>query len=152
MSEANKTKAVKITVTRFEGRSAECDVPHSFEGEGVWTRATALLRKWGNSGPKDMLGAFKCGFEIVFADGETYEGRFDAKPGCETLAEHVRTHCEFHSGRAVNPWMGEVRYRAFLSDVVSPENQAAYGKVLDGYEIGDSTSVQAAWLDEMGAL
>lgn len=146
-----KKRAVSITVTRFEGPIGECDIEHVVEGERVWERATAILRRWGNSGPKDMLGAYKCGFEIAFEDGEQYEGRFDAKPGCETLTEHVITHCVFHSGRAEAPWMGEKRYRAFLADVVKPEAQAAYAKFLDGYELQDvAVNAQEAWIAAMG--
>lgn len=153
-----KKRAVSIVVTRFEGPVAECDKPLEVKGERVWERATGILRRIGNSGPKDMLGCFKCGFEITFEDGEQYEGRYDAKPGSESLSEHVRFHCEFYTGRAKAPWMGEKRYRRFLADVVKPEAKAAYEKFLTGYALGDDdtsepeapASSQEAWLESMG--
>ena len=146
-----KKRAVSIVVTRFEGPIGECDIGHVVEGERVWARATEILRRWGNSGPKDMLGCFKCGFEITFEDGEQYEGRYEAKRGGETLEAHVQNHCEFYSGRAKHPWMGEKRYREFLDAVVKPEARKTYGMFLDEYELQDvAQSSQEAWIEAMG--
>lgn len=148
-----KKRAVSITVTRAEGPSAECGIGHVLEGEGIWARATSILSRWGNSGPPDMLGCFKCDVEITFEDGFTYDARYEAKPDGLSLERHVRNNCEFYSGRDPHPWMGEKRYRSLLKDLVKPEAAALYGKILDEYLLQDPprASAQAEWLEAMGA-
>jgi hypothetical protein len=144
-------RAVKIEFEQWEGRIDQL-AKGTFEGSGLWAKANALIAQIAARCPKDMLGCLKCGFTVTFDDGDTYEGRFEVKPfGSGTLEAHIKHHCEFHSGRATAPWMGEKRYRAFLEDVVKPEAQAAYAKILDEYELGDHVqNAQEAWLEAMG--
>lgn len=144
-------RAVKIEFEQWEGRIGRM-LKGSFEGPEVWTKVNGLIAQIAAQCPPDMLGCLKCGFMVTFEDGETYEGRFEVKPyGSGTLEQHIRTHCVFHSGRETKPWMGEKRYRAFLDDVVKPEAQAAYAKILDEYELGEHVqNSQESWLEAMG--
>lgn len=144
-------KAIEIEIEQAEGRVG-CEIHETVEGSGIWAKANAVLRRIAATAPASG-GYYKCDFIVTFDDGDTYQGRIDIKRfGNETLEGHIQHHCEFHSGQAKAPWMGEKRYRTFLKDVVKPEAQEAYAKVLAECELGDrEPNAQERFIEEMGA-
>jgi len=132
-------RAIKIELYRAEGFADECGPAPAIEGERVWQRANETLMRWSHTAPKNG-GYDKCDFKITFADGETYEGRFDLMHwSCEfpNLAGHVQSFCEFASLRrkpsryTVEEWTNYGR-QEHVSEAAS-----GFAKMLDDYEIGD---------------
>jgi hypothetical protein len=83
--------------------------PSSLADAGVYLAAAAH----GVTGE----GYDKVGFEIVWADGERYEGRFDLRHishGTPDLAEHVRRYLHFMAGLFRPDHMSEEVYRSLL--------------------------------------
>lgn len=62
-----------ITLTRAEGNADECGKPVTVS---TWDAASATLSGWAWTAPKDG-GYDKCLFTVEWANGETYQGRFD---------------------------------------------------------------------------
>jgi hypothetical protein len=92
-------------------------------------------------------GYDKCDFQVIYADGHTYEGRYDLTWDdvfSGDLAEHMRTHVEFSAGVRLPAHYvatyGENearrRYERYLSDIVKPEGVKKYKAFLATYELG----------------
>jgi hypothetical protein len=80
-------------------------------------------------------GYHKTAFRVTWADGETYEGRIDARPGRTNIREHMRDYCLYHSGRA-HPWHYTAEdWAAYLDECVPSDRRAALAHILDTYEI-----------------
>ena len=146
-------KAVSIEIDRWEGTETQVGA-QTVTGLKVWQKANNVLFAIALT----VEGGYdKCGFTVTFDDGDTYEGRIDVYP-CgegknETLEEHIRLHCLFHTGQASAPWMGKKRYREFLKAVVKPAQHEALMAILETYKLGDDleeVSAQEAWIKAMG--
>lgn len=154
-----KKRAREIWLRRAEGRFSEC-VETVVRGPHVWASANAVLRKWSHTAPGEGGGYHKCDFRILWegVDGdledETYEGRFDLTKHPETLERHILDFCECYSGRRKPTHMKSSDYERFLVPYMADGTCAAYGRVLDEYEIGDAPepkkSAQEAWIEAMG--
>lgn len=70
---ARKSPVKSITLTRAEGLEHECGKPVTVS---TWDAASATLSGWAWTAPKDG-GYDKCLFTVEWANGETYQGRFD---------------------------------------------------------------------------
>lgn len=134
-----KIKAVAIQIERAEGPVKEC-VSRRFEGDTCWEQVNQQLVKWAHTAPK--LGYDKCDFTIFFADGETYQGRFDNErldhPDREkSLAEHVLSHARFCAGQFRPDHLSEEQYEQVLAlaEQSTPGIKAEYTKFLTDYEI-----------------
>jgi hypothetical protein len=80
-------------------------------------------------------GYHKTAFRVTWADGETYEGRIDARPGRTNIREHMRNYCLYHSGRSFPGHYTAEQWAAYLNECVKPEKRAALAHILDTYEI-----------------
>lgn len=134
-----KVPAVKITLTRAEGYAAEC-VTVVLEGPELWTRANGTLHGWSYTAPKSG-GYNKCDFKVEYADGETYEGRYDLKHftlEMPSLARHMVGFLEVASLRVKPGNMSAEDWERYakVSRARDSEHAEAYGKFLDSYEIG----------------
>lgn len=106
--DTRKVAAVKITLDRAEGLASECVVV-VVEGRNVWDQADAVLLQWSKTAPKSG-GYDKCDFEVVYADGETYEGRYDLKHHTiehPDLGEHIRGFVGCVAGLVQPEWTKE---------------------------------------------
>lgn len=72
-STVSKSPVNFITLARAEGLEHECGKPVTVS---TWDAASATLSGWAWSAPKDG-GYDKCLFKVEWANGETYQGRFD---------------------------------------------------------------------------
>lgn len=145
-------KAVKITIERYEGRHHECGKPQTFEGEGCWSKANAMLGAWSRTAPKTG-GYDKCGFKVEYEDGETYEGRYDLT-GNEwpSIERHMREFLTFYSGERCPGHLKPEQYARYIASL-DPKDIADTKAFLAGYEVGPAPkSPQASYLEAMGAL
>ena len=131
----HKIKVVKINLYRAEGRVQDCVAATATR----FSAADAWLRCWSTTAPDD--GSYhKCDFTIEWADGETYEGRYDLKKHDGSLdnliGRHVRRFLEWQGGIAKDPWCGPAEYQEYLRQHTSPAAQAECRKFLKNYEIG----------------
>lgn len=113
-----KTPAIKITIIRAEGPAALCGTPQIFEGTDCWEQARRYLVSQGDTFPQHG-GYDKHDFEVVFADGETWEGRLDCQhPECEDpdldVAQHVYHFATCYGGLRCPLHMTPERYEKFL--------------------------------------
>ena len=123
-----------IWLNRAEGPTAECgDVTVS-----SYDDADRVLQSWARTAP-DTGGYDKCDFRITFADGETYEGRYDLKrhdtAHTGQLQRHVRQFCRFYAGlwRPVH-----ITPEYYERDIIGDTEQcASFKRFLDTYDLGD---------------
>jgi len=95
---AGKVKIDRITITRGEGPTHLCGIPHT---ASTWREAGDILKRMAASAPAEG-GYDKTDFEIVFSNGERYSGRYDLKRHDEIygdLYRHVVRYCEYYAGR-----------------------------------------------------
>jgi hypothetical protein len=140
-----KIQAREIWIRRAEGRPGRDDMePHTFKAGAVspWEQANAWIHRQARSAPEGG-GYDKTDFKITYADGETYEGRFDLEREHagrhDPLGEHVRTFLQFYAGTYRPPHMAEEKYRAYLDSRKNEKPSAAECQTfLDRYEIGET--------------
>lgn len=128
---AKKTTAVCITITRAEGPSHLCGKTRTFAGLDCWTKANAFMRANMSTFPES--GYDKHDFMVVFSDGETYEGRLDAKGNgddCDVQA-HVREQVQFMAGVRKPSHMRDAQYQAYIA-----EDKAEAVAFLAKYDLG----------------
>jgi hypothetical protein len=127
-----KIRVQSVFLERAEGPTAECiavTVP-------TLTEATATLRRWSWSAPKPGGGYDKCDFRVTFADGETYEGRYDLQrdlAGEGPLSKHIRDFMLFCAGQRRPSHMTEDVYRGFVH--VQFGDPAPYLEFLARYDL-----------------
>jgi predicted ribonuclease toxin of YeeF-YezG toxin-antitoxin module len=129
-------KAVKITIVWSEGLPDSL-TPVVFTGDNVYQQANDFLKRLARNAPKKGYGYHKTKFEIEFADGTIYEGRYDLKRHDVVLADlgrHVRQFLEFYSGRRKPNHMTEQEYRGILG-MHHKQFIEQCGQFLDSYEI-----------------
>ncbi len=99
----------EIVLERAEGPTAECvEVKVA-----SWHDAGWQLARWARTAPEPRGGYDKVDFRVTWADGETYEGRYDLQRDGESgeavrgfdLALHIRQFLAFqaHQGRGGCP-------------------------------------------------
>jgi len=111
-----KTAAVCITITRAEGPTHLCKT-RVFAGLDCWEKSRAFMRANLDTFPASG-GYDKHDFTVVFGDGETYEGRLDAKANgedCDVQA-HVRDYVRFLAGLAKPAHMTDAQYAAYVTE------------------------------------
>jgi hypothetical protein len=102
--------------------------------------ADAQLKRWAHSAPKKGGGYDKTDFRIEWADGETYEGRYDLQREDEgksnLLGSHVQHYLNFHAGLFCPEHMSREDYENYLKRVGADETQrAATLAFLQNYEL-----------------
>ncbi len=106
-----------ITIDRAEGKHEECiKTEHT-----TWADAEARIIAICTSKDPTLPGYDKTDFVIVFADGETYSGRYDAVHPTRdsydgSLAKHVREHCEFCAGLWKPSHLTDEQYERWLAE------------------------------------
>lgn len=132
----NDTKVLiaSVWIERAEGRADEC-VERTVDSLAA---ADAVLREWSETAPATG-GYDKCDFKITFADGETYEGRYDLVHWTRelpNLGKHVLNFVGFHAGARCPPHMTEEEYqRALRTFDARGVKRSDYKEFLDKYEI-----------------
>lgn len=108
----------QITVTRGEGPSHECRIPHYAK---TWNEANAILKKMAISAPSKG-GYDKTDFVIEFNNGDIYSGTYDLKGHDQILGDlyrHVKNFCEFYAGKC-NPLPAHIKsdetYRSIIGE------------------------------------
>lgn len=152
-----KVAAVKITLDRAEGLASECVVV-VVEGRKVWDQADAVLLQWSKTAPKTG-GYDKCDFKVEYADGETYEGRYDLKHhSIETpdLGEHIRSFVGCVAGIVQPKWTMERGNEMHWQDMKQRHEKNGeaeeYRNFWNTYEIGqpyDPRADVAGYVQEM---
>lgn len=151
-----KIQATTITLTRAEGMIHECmtltvsatDVRNELGDRvgdfiattDVWRRANAVLAAWSRTAPRSG-GYDKCDFRVTYADGDTYDGRYDLKAiaadGYPSIERHMFRHCECSSGRQKPAHATREQWDAYLRDVLGDKGMREYASFLDTYAIGN---------------
>ncbi len=110
-----KSPVTKITLTRAEGpnplppRVVICTTP-CFDTTGsdspvgsLFCKAQIVFNKWSHTAPKEEDGGYdKCDFEVEWAEGATYRGRYDLvssgrDDSGDTLQDHIINSLTYHS-------------------------------------------------------
>ena len=102
--------------------------------------ADAYLRRMAHDAPKD--GSYhKTDFQIVFADGEDYKGRYDlthpdAREGPVSIARHVLRFALHYSGRMKDSDLpSHLPPEIYRANIAKHPHREEYAKFLDNYEI-----------------
>ena len=109
-----KSPITKITLARAEGpnplppRVVICSTP-CFDNTGspspvgsLFTKAQHTFNQWAHTAPKQGEGYDKCDFEVEWAEGATYRGRYDLQAtglddSGNTLQDHIIQHLKYHA-------------------------------------------------------
>lgn len=89
-------KVERITITRGEGPSEECDKPRTAT---TWVEANRILKGMARTAPQK--GYDKTDFTILFTNGAIYAGTYNLTFNDRIegdLYKHVTDHCEFYAG------------------------------------------------------
>jgi hypothetical protein len=111
----NKIRVKAITIHQAEGLPQDCTTTT----HETWSEAEKRIRSICERA-KDM-GCLKTDFTLVYADGESYTGRYDAalpsKASYEgTLSDHVRSHLTFSAGLHRPDHVTEENYERYLAE------------------------------------
>jgi hypothetical protein len=95
-TKTTKIPALKITLIRREGTVREVNEGLAvLLGADVFGQADLALCGWSRTVPREG-GYHKCSFVVEYADGETYEGRYDLKAGeGVSIGAHMMAHLEY---------------------------------------------------------
>jgi hypothetical protein len=125
----------RIPVTRIWLHRAEG--PTKDVGERTVTSyeaADSQLRKWARTAPKEGRGYDKTDFQVEWADGETYEGRYDLKHDDTTkgnlIGSHIQHFVAFHAGIFCPEHMTRKDYEAYLEREGAGEGSAKRAEAL----------------------
>ena len=106
-------KVRKVTINRAEGPTKLLEDPRTVPS---FDEADLILRNWAFSAPKD--GSYdKVDVRAAWADGETFNGRYDlthADVSTADLAQHVRQFFRFYGGLWKPPAMSDFGYETAL--------------------------------------
>jgi hypothetical protein len=137
----SKVKILKIEIVRAEGPVDKCG-KRTFV---TWNEANSYLLTVCMEKPRGG-GADKCDFRLVYEDGETYAGHYEANhpesPHHDgNLTEHVRKHLEFTAGLGKPDWMTQERYDNLMAEyrVKYPKMEADSLRFLKGYALADES-------------
>lgn len=135
-----KIQAVKIILNRAEGSPHNCG-EKTVEGPDVWLNANVVLSGWAHTAPgkgNKREGYHKCDYTVVFADGNTFDGRYDLvhfDVELPDLRRHVQNHLDFLSGTRKPDWWTEKQQKEILNyDPAMTQNMKV---LLEKYQIGD---------------
>lgn len=101
---APTTRPEPIAATKIEftfSEAPELCVMGPFEGPECWAHANRALRLI----PPPTLGYYKTDFVVTWADGNTYEGRYDIGDDAPTLEQHIIDHLTYFVGSANQQFM-----------------------------------------------
>jgi len=138
---ATKKKATSVKIVWSENRTE--GIPASFPS---FKEANALLTEMARTAPAGG-GYDKTGFEVVFEDGNKYEGRFDLTnehtAGGTLLEDHILRHLNFYAGRVMDSdlpsHLTPEKYRDILHRIGEKHRDETIA-FLDKYRIGDGTT------------
>lgn len=124
---------MKITLTRAEGLTEECNKPFTFT---TFFDADVKLKVWSRTAPEHG-GYNKIDFKIEDdGDAPTYTGRYDLKHWrveCANLKGHVLRNLEFMLGQAQPAHMTKERYAAWVA-AVAPDQKDVADELLKFYK------------------
>jgi hypothetical protein len=138
---STRTVATKVTICWSENRSE--GLPASFPN---FREADQLLKEMAKTAPEGG-GYNKTGFEVIFEDGEKYEGRFDLKrkheSGGPLIEDHILGHLNFYAGRIMADdlpsHLTPEKYREVLIHLGEKKRDECI-RLIDHYRIGDGTA------------
>lgn len=100
------------------------------------------LRRWARTAPKKGGGYDKTDFKVEWADGETYDGRYDLQREDTTksnlLGSHIQHYLAFHAGLFCPEHMQRADYENYLVQSgcgEGSEKRAATLEFLQNYEL-----------------
>jgi len=129
-----KISVTSIYLNRAEGLTKELEerTVHSLN------EADEVLRRWARTAPKTG-GYHKIDFQILWADGETYTGRYDLKYEDTTksnlIGSQVQHYLAFHAGIFCPQHLSREQYEAYLERFGGEEKKAEAMKFLHDYEM-----------------
>ncbi len=137
-----KIKPTRIRIERAEGvigETGKVSIDTRWDDTDLFVVADQVLYGMSQSAPTTG-GYDKCDFTIEFADGETYEGRYDMQgvtpnQRFESLSMHVRRFLSIAAGRYRPADLSVERYRA-IHKHQPEEHTRGCGEWLDKYELG----------------
>lgn len=137
-----KIPATRIEFTYKEGRTDQMPDkwPVVFETQGdmnPWIGAGLQLRAWSEHAPATG-GYDKTDFTVTWADGQTYQGRYDLKRHSVEpvdLGGHMREFLTFYAGRKRPDHLTEKQYQAAL-EAAGMATVIGANEFLERYEIG----------------
>jgi hypothetical protein len=134
-----------ISIERAEGTDEDCRA-----GRGVhtsWANAEAHIKRMARTAPEGG-GYDKTDIKVEWVDGESYAWRFDMTREHATdpapLANELRDDFSFWAGRRCPDYLDAADYLnlrerfAEYAETTREMREAAHGKLLDEYEIGES--------------
>jgi hypothetical protein len=115
MTQQTAVKVERITITRGEGPSIECRIPHHASS---WSEANEILKRMAITAPES--GSDKTDFHIQFSNAEEYKGCYELKRKDTTEADlflHCKLEVEFYAGK-YRPahWKSESEYELYILD------------------------------------
>ena len=131
----NKIAVKSITIHRAEGPSALCrKTTHK-----NWVEAEKRII--GIRSTVKHNGYDKCDFVVIFEDGETYEGRYDAMSLASSgfgLAAHVNSWLGYNAGTMKPAHMTDKQYQESLarSEQRNPGFAKECKEFMEKYQIG----------------
>jgi hypothetical protein len=142
-----KIKIVKVEILWsespvFQRRYGDLEPKHPVECSSL-SEANSLLRQFSCEAPGPRGGYDKTAFRVTWADGETYEGRYDLHHircrqenpnGRIDIGDHIRGFLTFYAGLRRPSHMDDATYRRVLG-YNKPEHQQQCREVLESYEI-----------------
>jgi hypothetical protein len=106
------------------------------------SEADDVIHRWATSAPLHGQGYDKTDFRVEWADGETYEGRFDMDQNHQVirnpLGEQMQDHLLFLSGLRRPSRMNREEYERYLESIKygeDSENRANALRMLTSYEM-----------------
>lgn len=132
-----KIKVKEVWLNRAEGPRGQTGerTVHSLED------ADETLRDWARTAPKPSGGYDKTDFKVTFADGETYEGRYDLtqedRKKKSLLGTHIQENLLFHGGLHRPSHLTAEQYDRYLEGIQreGAPTQEEYIEFLRKYEL-----------------
>lgn len=124
----------KIELTRAEGPIENCGKAMPVDS---WAAADGQLTRWAHTAPEPGQGYDKVDFKVTWADGETYEGRYDmnrlgedSETNGHDLARHIRrflnwiAHCPECPGsaRGLQRHGEPAKAKEFIANYLPPDS------------------------------
>lgn len=128
-----KIPVTAIYLNRAEGLTKELEE----RTVATYEEADLILRRWAKTAPKD--GSYhKTDFQVKWADGQTYNGRYDLKRD-DTLkgnliGSHIQHELAFYAGIFCPQHLSRREYEAYL-ERFGKEKQEAAMEFLHNYEM-----------------
>lgn len=135
---SDRIPVVRVWLNRAEGPTREIGQ----RTVSSLADADSILHKWATSAPKEDQGYNKVDFRVEWADGNTYQGRFDMDQGhikgTNLLGSQIQDHFLFLSGlRRPSHYAREVydRYLAELGYEPGSDKRMDVLHALEAYEM-----------------